>query len=118
MTQCARLEAELKKGRRLSPMQIINELRIPKYTNRISELRADGLPIKMDDSKGYGVYYLENEASEPQSLPGTEDGPKAPVEPNITLYKCNKGHISRFDGDGGANQPCPECQYRWMGFKV
>jgi len=54
-------------------MDIINELGICKYTNRISELRAEGLPIEIDESRGYGVYYLKGDPNRPENVPGKGD---------------------------------------------
>lgn len=63
-TQCQRLERELLKGRRLSMIDMLNELGIGNHTGRISDLRpkfeALGCKIECDESKGYGVYYLVN----------------------------------------------------------
>lgn len=71
MTQCERLEVELRKGRIMTPMEIINELKIPKYTSRISDLREKGLAIECDESKGYGRYYLAD--NRPENVPGKGD---------------------------------------------
>ena len=66
-TQCDRLEAELKKGRKLTQRQIFDELFIGNHTGRISELRPklakEGLKIKtewLDTAQGKtGLYSLE-----------------------------------------------------------
>ena len=75
MTQCERLEAELRK-RPLTPMQIINDLKIPKYTGRISDLRAKGLIVECDESKGYGVYSIVD--NRPENVYGKGDAYEAP----------------------------------------
>ena len=54
-------------------MDIINELHIPKYTGRISDLRAKGLKIYVDESKGYGIYSLEKNTDSPENVPGKGD---------------------------------------------
>ena len=109
-TQCERLEAELRKGRVLSPMEIINELHICKYTNRISELRKKGLKIKVEDKDGYGLYSLENEAKMSE---------KQPIGA-VQWYQCehDPAHKFPFYGDGPKTVPCSECNYRYSGVKT
>ncbi len=72
-TQCERLERELLKGRRLSMLDMLNELHIGNHTGRVSDLRAKGYRIGCDDSKGYGVYFLESDPNRPESYLGMGD---------------------------------------------
>lgn len=73
MTQCERLEAELRK-RPLTPMQIINDLKIPKYTGRISDLRGKGIIVECDESNGYGIYRIvDNPYQQAENPPGKGD---------------------------------------------
>lgn len=73
MTQCERLATELLKGRRLSMIDMLNELGIGNHTGRISDLREKGFNIGVDESKGYGIYYLISDPDRPENVPGKGD---------------------------------------------
>ncbi len=54
-------------------IDMLNELGIGNHTGRVSDLRALGYDVKCDDSKGYGIYYLEGDPNRPENVPGKGD---------------------------------------------
>ena len=77
MTQCERLEAELRKGRKLTKLDI-DALLIGNHTGRLSDLRDKGLNIKTEwistNQGRTGLYSLvEAENNTPENVPGKGD---------------------------------------------
>lgn len=82
LSQCDRLEAELRKGRKMTERQIHDELLISNHTGRISDLRPkllkEGLIIACEmipTSQGKtGLYSLKSVENErPENVPGKGD---------------------------------------------
>ena len=79
-SQCDRLEAALRSGRKLTQRAIFDELLIGNHTGRISELRpkfrAEGIEIKCELIKTNqgetGLYYLVD-PNRPENVPGKGD---------------------------------------------
>jgi helix-turn-helix protein len=86
LSQCERLEAELRKGRKLTLMEITNELLIGNHTGRISDLRPkfakEGLKIQcewIETRQGRtGAYSLVDAQNQyPERVPGKGDAYEA-----------------------------------------
>lgn len=101
VTQCDRLLAEFKKGRKLTLMDITNELRIGNHSARISDLRKKGHIIKCEEIKTNqgetGLYSLEEAPK--SSIPDTIIVGK-PDRVRYTEYQCPKAHKFKFYADG------------------
>lgn len=115
MTQCERLETELRKGRKLTKLDI-DALLIGNHTGRIADLRKKGLKIKTEyiptQQGTTGLYSLEQEAiwgTKRPDHPGPEAGSR------YRVYVCEKGHEFLFYGEGGEKERCDQCNWREFG---
>ena len=76
MTQCDRLESELRKGRKLTKLDI-DALLIGNHTGRLSDLRKKGLQINCEYIKTNqgvtGLYSLVGDPNRPENVPGKGD---------------------------------------------
>ena len=65
MTQTDRLIAYLRSHPGASAMQLITELRMPKYTSRISDARDRGVVIECRRVDGINRYFVKEARPEP-----------------------------------------------------
>ena len=60
MSQTERLIAYLRSHPGATAMQLVTELRMPKYTSRVSDARARGIEIECVKEGGLHRYYLRD----------------------------------------------------------
>ena len=74
MTQVDRLIAYLRSHPGATAMQLVTELRMPKYTSRISDARARGVDIECRRVEGVNRYWLVVQESRPAPMQGEQIG--------------------------------------------